>query len=476
MAEINQIKLKQGLEVNRSTTTPISGEPIWTTDTKKLYIGDGSTEGGIPVGGLGFKTVAVSGQSDVVANSTESTLTLVAGANVSITTNATTDEITIAVTGSGTMSSWTIAGDTGTEAISNADTLTISGDAGAITTTYNTGTNVLDINHNTSAGYSHIPSGGATNQVLVYGGVSGTATWSDPPTSSTYDRASLALTGADVFSDFTIVDGLVTATSTRTLTLDDISVNAVEANVDETITGNTTGWTFTTNPLNIGTGSSLNLIDNVNIEFGAGTDALTYYSTASAALITKLAVASTNLLVTNSTDATLFSIAEATGQVTVSNDLVVSGNLTVGGTTTTLNTTELLIEDNIITLNSTYTGSTPTANAGIEIERGTLTNATLQWNEASDYWEIDKADGVFYEIITSNNVLSSHDHNYTLQQVTDDGATTTNAITITNTTEASSSSTGALILSGGIGIAKSIYGSGASTSSISGFLIDGGTF
>jgi len=42
-----------------------------------------------------FSTVAVSGQSDVVADSTSDTLTLVAGTGVSITTNATTDSITI---------------------------------------------------------------------------------------------------------------------------------------------------------------------------------------------------------------------------------------------------------------------------------------------------------------------------------------------------------------------------------------------
>lgn len=53
-----------------------------------------------------FSTIAVSGQSNVVADSTSDTLTLVAGSNVSITTNATSDEVTISATvpvnGSGT--------------------------------------------------------------------------------------------------------------------------------------------------------------------------------------------------------------------------------------------------------------------------------------------------------------------------------------------------------------------------------------
>lgn len=48
-----------------------------------------------------FGTVAVSGQSDVVADSTTDTLTLAAGSNITLTTNATTDTLTIAASGGG---------------------------------------------------------------------------------------------------------------------------------------------------------------------------------------------------------------------------------------------------------------------------------------------------------------------------------------------------------------------------------------
>jgi len=48
-----------------------------------------------------FSTIAVSGQSDVVADSTTDTLNLAAGSNVSITTNASNDTITISSTGGG---------------------------------------------------------------------------------------------------------------------------------------------------------------------------------------------------------------------------------------------------------------------------------------------------------------------------------------------------------------------------------------
>ena len=55
------------------------------------------------VGGSGnkFQTIAVSGQSNVVADSSTDTLTLAAGSNVTLTTNAGTDTVTIAASGGG---------------------------------------------------------------------------------------------------------------------------------------------------------------------------------------------------------------------------------------------------------------------------------------------------------------------------------------------------------------------------------------
>ena len=41
-----KIQLKQGLEANRTSIVPDVGEPIYTTDTKSIFIGDGVTHGG----------------------------------------------------------------------------------------------------------------------------------------------------------------------------------------------------------------------------------------------------------------------------------------------------------------------------------------------------------------------------------------------------------------------------------------------
>lgn len=63
-----------------------------------------------------FSTIAVAGQSDVVADSGTDTLTLVAGSNITLTTNATTDTITIAAAGG----SGSPAGSTGQIQYNNA--------------------------------------------------------------------------------------------------------------------------------------------------------------------------------------------------------------------------------------------------------------------------------------------------------------------------------------------------------------------
>lgn len=87
-------------------------------------------------------------------------------------------------------------------------------------------------------------------------------------------------------------------------------------------------------------------------------------------------------------------IDSAGGTVTVDDNLTVTGNLTVSGTTTSINTETLTVDDNIIILNNNVT-STPTENAGIEIERGSSTNVQLRWNETDDKWQFTN-DGTTY--------------------------------------------------------------------------------
>ena len=91
-----------------------------------------------------------------------------------------------------------------------------------------------------------------------------------------------------------------------------------------------------------------------------------------------------------------FATIETTGNV------IVGGNLTVNGTVTSVNSTTVELGDNILLLNSGETGS-PTANAGLEIERGTVANVFFRWNETTDKWEVTRDGTNFYVLIDSNN-------------------------------------------------------------------------
>ncbi len=74
--------------------------------------------------------------------------------------------------------------------------------------------------------------------------------------------------------------------------------------------------------------------------------------------------------------------------VTVNDAVIITGDLTVQGTTTTVDSTTVVFKDNILRLNKDYSGSAPTADAGLEVERGTVVNAYLLWDESEDRWSV----------------------------------------------------------------------------------------
>ena len=74
-----------------------------------------------------------------------------------------------------------------------------------------------------------------------------------------------------------------------------------------------------------------------------------------------------------------------TGDRVFQDTLTVNGNLQVNGTVSYIYTENVYIEDNILTLNATFSGS-PFLNAGIEVNRGAEAFASLIWNETTDLW------------------------------------------------------------------------------------------
>jgi hypothetical protein len=72
-----------------------------------------------------------------------------------------------------------------------------------------------------------------------------------------------------------------------------------------------------------------------------------------------------------------------TGDTTIGGDTIIGGDLTVNGITTTVNVNDLVINDRFIEINSGQT-TTNVNDSGIIIERGSLTNAVLLWDESLD--------------------------------------------------------------------------------------------
>lgn len=124
-----KIQVRRGTTAQRVAVTLDSGEPGWDTDTKQLYIGDGTTAGGVPLAvGTGDVVGPASSTSNHVAlfDGTTGKLLKDGGALPAGLTDG--DKGDIAVSSSGTV--WTVDNDVVTNAkLANMATLTIKGRA-----------------------------------------------------------------------------------------------------------------------------------------------------------------------------------------------------------------------------------------------------------------------------------------------------------------------------------------------------------
>lgn len=137
------LRIRQGLSADRLSITPASGELIYTTDTKTLYVGDGTTAGGNVVSGA--VPTNLDGLSDVVITSPSNGQVLkFNGTNWINGTDATGGG-----GGGGSMSDFNIsAGDSTQITVTDGDLISIVGDgfttnvvADNITNTITIGTN-----------------------------------------------------------------------------------------------------------------------------------------------------------------------------------------------------------------------------------------------------------------------------------------------------------------------------------------------
>ena len=178
-----------------------------------------------------FKTIAVSGQSNIVADSFEDTLTVASGTGIALTTNAGTDTLTITNSGvtslAGTAGQIGVSAATGSVTLTNLGVTSLTGTAGGIGVSAASGSVTL-----TNLGVKQIV--GTASQIGVTGDGTGIVTITNlAPASPTFrfivvDGATLQPVSADNISDtLNLISGagltITKDTATDTLTF---SVNS----------------------------------------------------------------------------------------------------------------------------------------------------------------------------------------------------------------------------------------------------------
>ena len=376
---------------------------------------------------------AVNLSTDTVGSYVES---LVAGTGVTVTNNS----------GEGAAPTIAIGQDVASSAIPTFAGLNLNGNIvfeGAAANDFETTLAITDPTSDRTITFTDLTgtvvTTGDTGSVTSLMIADGTIVNADVNASAAISYSKLANATAGQVLLGTTTTGVVTATTiSGDITIDgagvaSISANSVALGTDTTgnyvatITGGTgvastaaTTGEGTTHTLSIG--QAVGTTDNVTFA-GVTADAITIGVTAAGEIDTT----SGNL-----------TIDSAGGTVTVDDNLTVTGNLTVSGTTTSINTETLTVDDNIIILNNNVT-STPSENAGIEVERGTSANVSVRWNETSDKWEVTN-DGTNY-----GDIVSTYDTGTVSTAMIASDAVTTNKINDSAVTNAKVSATAAIV-------------------------------
>ena len=322
-------------DVDITTSAPTNGQAlVWNASNSEFEPGTVASSTNY------FQTVAVSGQSDVVPDSTTDTLNFAAGSNITITTDASTDTITIASTDTNTqltqeqvedfVDGLIVAGANITKTYDdNAGTLTIAATGGAANAF-----STLAV-----AGQSDVVADAETDTLTLTAGTGMTIT-TDASTDTITFASSGGGGGTLPFTDF---DG----------TTDNIVLSSAS--------------TAGALPVTLAGGSS----DPINMT--GTTQTLTSYADDDGD--TKVEVERT------SDNDTVHIKAGGTDVITATATGVTITNLTVSGTTTQAN--ELKITDTLFELNAD--GGSLTTDAGMIIERGsTGDNAAFIWDESTD--------------------------------------------------------------------------------------------
>lgn len=337
--------------------------------------------------------------------------------------------------------SWTLAGDSGSETVSGGDTATFAG--GTNITTVASATDTLTVNLDSditidSANVSgNIDAGNVNLTGSLAVGTSGTGTISgvDLLTAGNIDVGNVNVTdaivmgggsggtiaGADTISGANITstntltfNALTDGTLTMTAILDEDNMasdsdtalatqQSIKAYVDTEVSSLATTMLIQGDA---GSGNIAFASDTLDIA-GTANEIETSYDNSTKTLTVGLpddvtiagnATISGTLLSDDITASTV----SITGDMTVTGDTVMQGNLTVNGNTTIINSNTITSGDAVIVMNADLpSGQAPSQDLGFEFNRGSSANVEIKWLEGSDYFVFRDENGTLQEVRAS---------------------------------------------------------------------------
>ena len=306
----------------------------------------------------------------------------------------------------------TVGGDSGTDVTINIqDLLDITGDTGITTTIAKSGTTAtlsvdLDDTAVTPGSYGSstaIPTFTVDQQgrLTAAGSAAITTTLTIQSDDAVDNAVALASDKLKILGG----TGLTTSNSG-----DDVTINVDAGGISNSMLANDStflGSTELTLGDTTGTTSTIDGMQVIHGVDGSGTDAAGTNLTLKAGAGTGSGTGGSIIFQTADGATSGTGVNSFTSAMTIADNgaVTIAGDLTVNGTTTTVNSNTVAIGDSIMLLNNDETG-TPSENAGFEIERGTSTNVSLLWNEASDYWQINDG-STTSKLLTAGNFAAS---------------------------------------------------------------------
>ena len=428
-----------------------------------------------------FKTIAVTGQDSVVAESSTDILSLVAGTNVSITTNASTDSITINADSKATSSVYLVRNNTGST-ILKGTLVSASGaePSGRIDVEPFAAVGGINSELTVMGMATANISNGVNGEVISFGTLTGIDTRGDTTSAIAVGDETWAA-GDILFAHPTVAGKLTKVRPQHDLAVAFITVRHASTGqiAVRIIPGN----------------NHLEWMHDVSITTPLDDQALIYNSSASvwnnASIVNSLTGTNNEIEVSSSNGDITIGIPAS--PIFTTPDIGVATATSINGTTIPTDSTLLITDD----INTTVQGYSSTLN---DLAGSTLIGDGFVKSNGVGVWSIDSnqyltTSSASTNYLTQSNASTTYltqasasttyltpasasttylaqasasttyqpigsyltSESDTLETVTDRGASSTNAITISNTTESDSNVTGALVVSGGVGIGKDLW-------------------